>query len=38
MGAQIATRLARRRPDLVSALVLIGPVMAPSMRRRYVLQ
>ncbi|MGA0568866.1 alpha/beta fold hydrolase [Rathayibacter sp. KR2-224] len=29
MGAQIATRLAVVRPDLVSRLVLIGPVMAP---------
>lgn len=26
MGAQFATELARRRPDLVSAVVLIGPV------------
>lgn len=29
MGAQIATNLARRRPDLVSQVVLLGPVMAP---------
>lgn len=29
MGAQIAAALARRRPDLVAAVVLVGPVMAP---------
>ena len=32
MGAQIATNLARRRPDLVAEVVLIGPVMAPADR------
>ncbi|MFE4950224.1 alpha/beta fold hydrolase [Leifsonia sp. NPDC056665] len=29
MGAQIATNLARRRPDLVAQIVLLGPAMAP---------
>lgn len=29
MGAQIASRLARVRPDLVHRLVLLGPVVAP---------
>ncbi|GAA4141198.1 alpha/beta hydrolase [Leifsonia shinshuensis] len=30
MGAQIATRLARSRTDLVTAVVLLGPVMPPA--------
>ncbi|WP_369961965.1 alpha/beta fold hydrolase [Leifsonia sp. EB34] len=30
MGAQIATSLARQRPDLVTAVVLVGPVMPPA--------
>lgn len=32
MGTQVATRLARSRPDLVAELVLLGPVMAPEDR------
>lgn len=32
MGTQVATRLALDRPDLVSALALLGPVMDPSDR------
>ena len=33
MGTQVATRLAIDRPDLVSAIVLLGPVMDPEDRR-----